>query len=106
MRSRQHRRPRTADSGWSSRQRDTAPQSKSSSRQSGDHALGGRRTTLAATRQWYARLYRLLPDIHFDLRDIWVSGGPWNTIVVIEWDEANSERTAFAPPAAAFMHCI
>jgi ketosteroid isomerase-like protein len=56
----------------------------------GDHALGGRRTTLAATRRWYARLYRLLPDIHFDLRDIWVGGGPWNTIVVIEWDEANS----------------
>ena len=42
------------------------------------------------TRQWYERLYRLLPDIHFDLRKITVSGGPWNTIVVIEWDETNS----------------
>ena len=56
----------------------------------GDHALGGRRTTLAATRQWYARLFRLLPDIRFDLRNIWVGGGPWNTIVVVEWDETNS----------------
>jgi ketosteroid isomerase-like protein len=56
----------------------------------GDHALGGSRTTLAATREWYARLYRLLPDIRFDVRRIWVSGTPWNTIVVIEWDESNS----------------
>jgi hypothetical protein len=56
----------------------------------GDHALGGSRTSLPATRQWYARLYRLLPDIHFDIRHIWISGSPWNTIVVIEWSEANS----------------
>ncbi len=56
----------------------------------GDHALGGTRHTLAMTRQWYARLYRLLPDIHFDLRQISICGGPWNTIVVIEWDETNS----------------
>lgn len=44
----------------------------------------------AATREWYARLYRLLPDIRFDLRKIRVSGGPWNTIVLVEWDEMNS----------------
>lgn len=56
----------------------------------GSHALGGHRTTMAATREWYARLYRLLPDIHFDLQDIWVSGGPWKTTVVIEWNESNS----------------
>jgi ketosteroid isomerase-like protein len=56
----------------------------------GDSALGRSRTTLPATRQWYERLYRLLPDIHFDLRTIAVSGGPWNTIVVIEWGETNS----------------
>jgi ketosteroid isomerase-like protein len=56
----------------------------------GDHALGGSRQTLPATRRWYERLYRLLPDIHFDLRRIAVSGTPWNTIVVIEWDESNS----------------
>ena len=56
----------------------------------GDHALGGSRRTLSATRQWYERLYRLLPDIRFDLRRIDVSGGPWNTLVVVEWDETNS----------------
>jgi ketosteroid isomerase-like protein len=56
----------------------------------GDHALGGVRTTLAATRRWYERLYRLLPDIRFELRQIQVSGSPWNTLVLIEWDETNS----------------
>lgn len=56
----------------------------------GDSALGGSRTSLRATRQWYERLYRLLPDVRFDLRTITVSGGPWSTVVVIEWDETNS----------------
>jgi len=56
----------------------------------GDTALGGSRRTLAATRKWYERLYRLLPDIQFELRQIWVSGGPWNTLVLVEWDETNS----------------
>jgi ketosteroid isomerase-like protein len=55
-----------------------------------DHALGGSRHTLAATRRWYERLYRLLPDIRFELRRIWVSGAPWNTLVMAEWDETNS----------------
>jgi ketosteroid isomerase-like protein len=56
----------------------------------GDTALGGSRKTLAATRQWYERLYRLLPDIYFDLRQICVSGAPWNTLVLVEWEETNS----------------
>jgi ketosteroid isomerase-like protein len=56
----------------------------------GDHALGGSRQTLSATRRWYERLYRLFPDIRFDLRSVAVIGGPWNTIVVVEWDETNS----------------
>jgi len=56
----------------------------------GDTALGGSRKTLAATRQWYERLYRLLPDIQFELRQICVSGGPWNTLVLVEWEETNS----------------
>jgi ketosteroid isomerase-like protein len=56
----------------------------------GDSALGGSRRTLARTRQWYERLYRLLPDIHFTLRTITVSGGPWNTVAVVEWDETNT----------------
>ena len=56
----------------------------------GESALGGTRRTLSATRRWYERLYRLLPDIKFDLKDILVSGGPWNTLVAVSWEETNS----------------
>ena len=56
----------------------------------GDSALGGSRTTLAATRLWYDRLYRLLPDISFDVEKVWISGGPWSTLVIAEWNETNS----------------
>jgi ketosteroid isomerase-like protein len=56
----------------------------------GTTALGGARRTLSATRQWYQRLYRLLPDIRFDLGRIWVGGSPWNTLVLVEWEESNS----------------
>ncbi len=56
----------------------------------GDHALGGVRHSLVATRRWYERLYRLLPDIAFELRAIRVSGPPWNTLVAIDWMETNS----------------
>lgn len=56
----------------------------------GDTALGGTRRTLSATRAWYQRLYRLLPDISFDVRRVSISGAPWNTLVVAQWRETNS----------------
>jgi ketosteroid isomerase-like protein len=56
----------------------------------GDHAFGGARRTKEATRAWYERLYRLLPDIHFTLKDVAVAGPPWNTIAYVRWREANS----------------
>ena len=49
----------------------------------GRHALAGRRDTAAGRAAWYARLYRLLPDIRFTLHRIDVAGPPWATIVVI-----------------------
>lgn len=55
-----------------------------------DHALGGSRTSLAGVRGWYGRLYRLLPDIHFDLERVDVVGPPWNTVVIVDWRETNS----------------
>lgn len=51
----------------------------------GNHALGGRRTHVGPMLDWYARLYRLLPGIHFTISRITVTGGPWNTLAVIEW---------------------
>jgi len=56
----------------------------------GSHALSGRRTSLAATTEWYARLYRLLPDIAFTIHRITVRGAPWATLATVEWSETNS----------------
>jgi ketosteroid isomerase-like protein len=56
----------------------------------GNHALAGRRRSLAATRDWYQRLYRLLPDIRFTITRITVRGWPWNTLATVEWRETNS----------------
>lgn len=56
----------------------------------GQSALGGTRTTLGRTRDWYGRLFRLLPDIKFDVGEITVSGNPAHTLVVAQWRESNS----------------
>ena len=56
----------------------------------GQTALGGRRTSRATIIAWYERLFRLLPDIHFTIERITVSGTPWNTLAVAEWTETNS----------------
>lgn len=56
----------------------------------GDHALGGTRTTIEKTKLWYERLYRLLPDISFEVRSIRIAGPPWNTLVAADWLESNS----------------
>ena len=54
----------------------------------GDHALSGLRTSLPITRAWYERLYRIFPNIHFDLKNIVVQGGPWDTTITVEWDDS------------------
>jgi ketosteroid isomerase-like protein len=53
----------------------------------GEHALGGTRRGLDATRAWYARLARIFPDLCFDIRAIAVTGWPWNTVAMIEWTD-------------------
>lgn len=69
----------------------------------GSHALGGRRRSLDLTREWYARLYRLLPDITFTIDRITVTGMPWRTLAVVEWRETNS-GTDGVPTSATGVH--
>ena len=54
---------------------------------SGDHALSGHRTTMPVTRAWYERLYKIFPELHFDLHEVVVNGWPWDTRVAVEWTE-------------------
>jgi len=60
---------------------------------SGDHALSGLRTSMSITRAWYERLYRIFPDLHFDLNHMVVQGGPWDTTVTIQWTDHFTLRT-------------
>ena len=60
----------------------------------GNHALGGKRTRVGPMLDWYARLYRLLPGLHFEISQITVSGGPWNTLAVIEWTMSSQGAAA------------
>jgi ketosteroid isomerase-like protein len=48
----------------------------------GSHALGGTRRTRDAQAAWFARLFRVFPDIEFTVRDVLVAGWPWRTRAV------------------------
>ncbi len=47
----------------------------------GNSALSGERHTVAAIRQWWQRSFRLMPSATFEVLDVVVSGGPWNTSI-------------------------
>ncbi len=53
----------------------------------GEHALGGTRHSRAAFRAWLDRLYRLFPELQFDIHAILVEGPPWNTRLAISWTD-------------------
>jgi ketosteroid isomerase-like protein len=52
---------------------------------SGTHALGGTRHSVEAMHRWFQRLYRLCPKLNFEIKNIAVSGWPWDTTVAVEW---------------------
>lgn len=54
---------------------------------SGNHPLGGTRHSVDSMRVWFQRLYTLTPQIHFRLKNIAVSGMPWNTVIAVEWED-------------------
>jgi ketosteroid isomerase-like protein len=51
----------------------------------GDNAIGGERHSKDAMRRWFERLYRLIPDLKFEVRSIAVKGPPWDMMVAVEW---------------------
>lgn len=51
----------------------------------GDHALGGERHDREGLRRWFERLGRLSPTLQLTARDVWVTGWPWNTTVIVRW---------------------
>jgi hypothetical protein len=36
-------------------------------------------------RRWFEPLFRLLPNLAFNIKHVAVSGSPWDTTIVVEW---------------------
>lgn len=51
----------------------------------GDNAIGGERHSREAVARWFERLYRLIPDLRFEVRRVAVRGWPWDMMVAVEW---------------------
>ncbi len=59
----------------------------------GAHALGGTRHSTAAVQRWFERVFRLLPDLSFEVKRIAVSGFLWNTTATAEWRSTATSAT-------------
>ena len=62
----------------------------------GTHAMGGTRHSVVALQRWFARVYRLLPDLSFKVKHVAVSGYPWDITATVEW--RNEATTAIGEP--------
>jgi len=62
----------------------------------GDNAFGGERHSKEAMRRWFERLYRLIPELEFEVRQVSVRGWPWDMAVAVEWTD--SGRAADGEP--------
>jgi ketosteroid isomerase-like protein len=70
---------------WESALRDVAPDVHHVF--PGDNAIGGERHSKEALERWFERLFRLIPDLHFEVRRISVKGWPWDMTVAVEWSD-------------------
>ena len=52
----------------------------------GDHALGGRRQSRAALARWLQRLGRLSPTLQLRVLDVWSTGWPHDTTIIVRWE--------------------
>lgn len=53
----------------------------------GDHALGGERRSREALGRWFERLFRLFPELRFEVHRVAVRGWPRSTWVAVEWTD-------------------
>jgi ketosteroid isomerase-like protein len=56
----------------------------------GSHALGGERHDREALGRWLKRLARLGPDMKLTVHDVWVTGLPHNTTIIVRWTNTDT----------------
>jgi ketosteroid isomerase-like protein len=60
----------------------------------GRHALSGTRHSIESGRRWFERLFRLFPDLRFEVKEVMAAGWPWSTTTVaVEWVERATTPT-------------
>lgn len=57
-----------------------------------NHPLAGLRTNKEDIISWYARLERLMPDLHFQIEEVSISGFPNRTIAFLKWSDTLTDR--------------
>ncbi|MEJ5946136.1 nuclear transport factor 2 family protein [Pseudokineococcus basanitobsidens] len=71
----------------------------------GDHALGGQRHDVEHLRAWFHRLARVCPTLQVRVTDVWVTGLPHRTTIVMRWD-ATQEMPDGSPYLNHGVHVI
>ncbi len=51
----------------------------------GDNSLSGTRHDKESLLRWFKRVNIVLPELKFEITDIQVKRGPWNTLVMARW---------------------
>jgi ketosteroid isomerase-like protein len=51
----------------------------------GDNAVGGERHSREAMERWFERVFRIFPDLNFDVKHVAVKGPPWDLWIGVEW---------------------
>ena len=62
----------------------------------GDNAIGGERHSREAMELWFKRLYRLIPEIEFEVKQVSVRGWPWDMSVAVEWSDRGKSADGVA----------
>lgn len=71
----------------------------------GQHALGGERHDREALRRWFGRLGRLGPTLTITVHDVWATGWPHDTTIVIRWS-ATQEMPDSSPYLNRGVHIV
>jgi ketosteroid isomerase-like protein len=71
----------------------------------GEHALGGERHSKEAMGRWFERLYRLIPDLRFEVHAVAVRGWPWDMWVAVQWTDfgRNADGVAYENEGAHWI---
>ncbi|SFJ72989.1 nuclear transport factor 2 family protein [Thermoflavimicrobium dichotomicum] len=72
----------------------------------GDHALGGTRKSVKGLEDWFKRIFKLLPNLRYEVKNIDIDGSLSDCKITISWaDEATtSDGKSYANEGTYIIH--